>query len=163
MLFRVMSRRDAITYSYQHFPERTIIISINDAMGPQARFADNDRIVDVLSLFFDDVDRPNKDAISDSDAEQIVKFVNRYRNIVDQVVVHCSAGISRSAGVAAALMSMLGQDDGVIFDNPVYCPNMTCYRAVLNAANLPVVDNKVQEKEDLNIKRWREAHQEELD
>ena len=163
MLFRVMSRSDAITYSYHHFPERTVIISINDAIGPRAHFADNDQIIDVLSLFFDDVDRPNKDAITDSDAEKIVDFVNRYKNTVDQVVVHCSAGISRSAGVAAALMNMLGQDDSVIFDNPVYCPNMTCYRAVLNAANLPIVENEVQEKEELNIQRWREAHREELD
>ena len=35
--------------------------------------------------------------------------------------------------LAAALMKYFNGDDSPIFDNPQYCPNMRCYRMVLEA------------------------------
>lgn len=62
-----------------------------------------------------------------------------YREFVDQMIeekvqifiVHCAAGISRSAGVAAALSEYLGLHEK-IFGNPNYYPNRLVYKLSLN-------------------------------
>ena len=64
------------------------------------------------------------------DAEKIKQFVEAHKE--DSIIVHCDAGVSRSAGIAAALMKFYNGDDTPIFDNPRYCPNMLCYRTMLN-------------------------------
>ena len=48
------------------------------------------------------------------------------------MIVHCDAGISRSSGVAAAILKAKTGDDSQIFNNPKYRPNMRCYRIVLD-------------------------------
>ena len=69
--------------------------------------------------------------MSDKDAERIVEFLTRHPNV--DVIVHCDAGISRSSGVAAAILKYLTGDDSSIFDNARLHPNMWCYRKTLNA------------------------------
>ena len=48
------------------------------------------------------------------------------------VIVHCDAGISRSSGVAAAILKAKTGDDSQIFNSPKYRPNMRCYRIILD-------------------------------
>ena len=48
------------------------------------------------------------------------------------MIIQCDAGVSRSAGVAGALMKYYNGDDSEIFENPKYRPNMRCYRTMLN-------------------------------
>ena len=71
--------------------------------------------------------------IQKEDAEKIAAFVMINKHNGRRFIVQCDAGISRSAGVAAALMKYFNGDDSPIFDNPQYCPNMRCYRMVLEA------------------------------
>lgn len=73
-------------------------------------------------------------SITDEDARRIAKTVKKYQDKVKQIYVHCDAGISRSAGVAAAISKYLNNDDFKWFVSP-YCPNMTCYTKVLSALN----------------------------
>lgn len=54
------------------------------------------------------------------------------------LIVHCSAGISRSAGVAAAIHDALGWPianarDNDVFRDGKFAPNMHCYRTMLRA------------------------------
>lgn len=49
------------------------------------------------------------------------------------VIVHCDAGISRSAGVAAAILKHTTGDDSSIFENGLYDPNLWCYQKTLAA------------------------------
>jgi predicted protein tyrosine phosphatase len=63
-------------------------------------------------------------------AQQILDFVTCFKDKVDMIVVHCEAGISRSAGVAGALSKILNGDDKYYFDH--YLPNMLVYRTILN-------------------------------
>ena len=54
------------------------------------------------------------------------------------LIVHCSAGISRSAGVAAAIHDTLGWPvanarDNDVFRDGKFAPNMHCYRTLLRA------------------------------
>ena len=81
---------------------------------------------------FDDVERGAANCITEADALKIVSFVAEEEKCIDKLIVHCEAGVSRSAGVAAAIMKALYDDDRPVFNNPRYVPNMTCYRTVLN-------------------------------
>ena len=154
MIFQVMSRNCAIKYSY-NIDMPTIIISINDIESSPAHFAKNSNIIDILTLFFNDEDYPGKNAITIEDANKIIHFVNKYMDKVEQVIVHCEAGVSRSAGVCAALLKILDGDDNAIFNNGKYCPNMTCYRTVLNAYFDNVDEDEIKEKELRSITNWR--------
>ena len=55
-----------------------------------------------------------------------------FQTEVDVIICQCSAGISRSAGVAAALGVILNGSDKEIFNDPKYCPNRFVYRTILN-------------------------------
>jgi len=71
---------------------------------------------------------------TDQQAKQILQFINKYGKDVDLIVVHCEAGISRSAGVAGALSLIYNGSDQYYFDN--YLPNMLVYRKILNMYHL---------------------------
>ena len=57
--------------------------------------------------------------------------MKKWYDKVDTIIVHCNAGISRSSGVCAAIMKAMTGDDSLIFENPKYLPNTTCYKVVL--------------------------------
>lgn len=86
---------------------------------------------------FDDIDckEPIKGLIPmrDVDAQKIVRAVEQWKDKVEQIVVHCDAGYSRSPAVAAALALALngrGADDE-FFVKGNYCPNMHVYNTML--------------------------------
>lgn len=156
----VMSRKEAHKYSFRPHKEKAAVISIIDVDKNFVNFRNNNmnNIVAVLNLFFDDVcgDEPN--CMNENDSEKIAEFAKNIVDKVDQVIVHCEAGVSRSAGVAAALMKYFNNDDMPIFNNPQYCPNMHCYSMVLDALMMDVNEEEMKEKEDINIKVWKEFH-----
>ena len=65
------------------------------------------------------------------DADDILNFVDYYKSKVNLIVVHCEAGISRSAGVAGVLSLIYNGTDEYYFKN--YLPNILVYRKILNA------------------------------
>ncbi len=67
---------------------------------------------------------------TDQQAEQILNFIDKYEKTVDLIIVHCEAGISRSAGVAGALSLIYNGSDQYYFDK--YIPNIFVYRKILN-------------------------------
>ena len=75
----------------------------------------------------------NDNGITKEQAKQIATFVKKHYGNVEQIIVHCEAGISRSAGVAAAILKYFTNDDSQIFDSYKYRPNTLCYRNVLEA------------------------------
>lgn len=131
----VMNRRDAISYSFGNHPEKAVVISINDLGDIPASIYPGrvNGIHDVLFLFFNDMDKGNT-AMTMTDAIKIAEFVHQYENTtIDRIIVHCGAGISRSAGVAAAIAKYLYGNDSCIFNDRRYRPNMLCYRETLFA------------------------------
>ena len=165
---RILNRKEAKKFSCESHDFKTAIISITDTDKADVIFEKNEinRIRAILKLKFDDVERDSKDlhCITKEDAESIVKFVNKNKNKVDKFIVHCEAGVSRSAGVGAAIMKALNGDDWVVFNNPTMCPNMKCYRTVLNAFQDagyfdedPMED--IQIKEEINIAKWKEFNE----
>lgn len=109
------------------------IISITS----QPTYADIKNCGPTLYLHFEDFDTElpgwSIQPIQKEDAEKIAAFAMINKHNGRHFIVQCDAGVSCSAGVAAALMKYFNGDDAPIFDNPQYCPNMRCYRMVLEA------------------------------
>lgn len=131
MKWLIFSRNDAIKYSYT-IKEKTAIVSISNLDDYPANFAKNSNICGICRVYFDDVDHGDN-SITDADAQKIYSFVKEKYNDVSCIIVHCSAGISRSAGVSAALRKLFTGNDNDVFENARYHPNMLCYRKVLEA------------------------------
>lgn len=143
---QVMSRLGAYNYckSYHNTPAAIISISTPNTEYPYEVFkSDTNGIADILNLSFADVDRQEsininddyaatKELMTDKDAKRIAKFANRHKGIL--LIIHCDEGVSRSAGIAAAILRYYTGDDAAIFDDCFsYNPNVWCYFKVLKA------------------------------
>lgn len=115
------------------------VISITDLKSPAPDFAPNTQRVAELHQRFYDIDDALKGTeyevglFTDAQAQEIVAFVRRNMKDVKVLIVNCDAGVSRSAGVAAAILKATTGSDEQIFKDPRYLPNMWVYRKVLNA------------------------------
>jgi len=131
----IMSRAQVKKFSYYPHDEKIAVISISDCDKDYPILNNNKKngIAHICKFHFDDVEEGGLHCISENDAGHIASFIGRVKDNIDMLIVHCEAGISRSAGVAAAIMKFINDDDTVVFDNPMFHPNMTCYKKVLNA------------------------------
>lgn len=91
--------------------KKSIIVSINTPYEcyEAAPFGNEENgVLSVLRLWFDDVDEKTTNCMNANRARVIKNFVAGFSGGDDlAVIVHCDAGISRSAGVAAALSKVL--------------------------------------------------------
>lgn len=130
----VMNKERARRYSYQRHAQTSVIISIRDNNEEIIHFyrGASNGIMAICHTAFDDVEAgaSQYQPITQNDAAVIAEFVEKWWDKVDTVIVHCGAGISRSAGCAAAIAKFFTGDDSFIFGDPKYHPNMTVYRAV---------------------------------
>jgi len=125
-----------------------ISITAPDNKRP-AKFELNEYLKAVLYLKFYDIDfsdgnmTPIRAAImdkyghgkfTDAQAKEVVDFVLESKDLVHTIICHCDAGISRSAGMGAAISLILNGSDKEIFNNGQYRPNIDVYRKVLNEA-----------------------------
>ena len=158
MIFEVMSRQIAEQYSRRSDIDKTLMISISD-MGSSCPniHTSNPNILHVAFLRFDDVDVGDPHCITCNDAKHVIEIYERFKDLVDRIVVHCEAGVSRSAGVCAALMKIHDGDDMPIFSLSKYCPNMTCYRRVLEAYYGTYDEVEAQKKWDINTYEFLKA------
>ena len=138
----VVSSRDRVKNYIQE--EEHAVISIRDPEGEKATFPPNPCRIAVLYLKFHDWDDKQKIKFevfyeesakqmiffSKKDAKRIVKFVKKYQHL-SLLICQCEAGISRSAGVAAALNKCINGSDEYYYKN--YVPNSLVYRMVMNA------------------------------
>lgn len=128
--------------------DKHIIISIYTPGDSIPVPAHNENTEAMFSLPFHDLDGELSIATSlalgpitlfdDEMAKQIMGFVNCF-NEIDTILVHCDAGQSRSAGVAAAIAKFFNGDDneffsgGGMYGTPRYTPNRLVYRKILEA------------------------------
>ncbi len=121
------------TISRWVYNKNYIVISITDPDSDEASLQFDSNRLATLRLSFHDVTEGNKYylAMSTEQAKEIVDFVSEWKDKVTLIAVHCMAGISRSAGVAAALSKWLNNEDSFFHEN--YVPNSTCKKLVLEA------------------------------
>lgn len=141
--------RDAVEDMDPHIDPH-VIISINCPGEGAARIRTNRATLGRVNLFFWDLDRipENGDLKYDGviypasafkesslcqpeDAKKVIDLVEAHPEAED-IIVHCTAGKSRSAAVAAALHKIYNGTDEPIFGNKRYHPNMRVYRMVLD-------------------------------
>ena len=123
------------------------VISITDPTSENANLKPNPNRIGTLFLKFYDIDvlQPvyeehieeiydeYSDGLFNKDqAALILDFVDGIRDKVKNILIHCDAGISRSAGVGAALSLIINGSDKEVFNDRRYLPNMFVYRTILN-------------------------------
>lgn len=149
---RVMSRERAVRYSYSDHPN-TLMISIRDTDQPIPFFNKNNMTIHYFE--FDDIEDGSAaiygKPISDEQANHIAEVV-RNENY-DCIIVHCGTGISRSAGVAAAIGMAINGDDSFIFNDSRFTPNRTCYRKTIKAFGLKNDDSIFAQKLNTNLEK----------
>lgn len=150
------------TISYD-LDEPCIILSISDVSAPHPTFADNSNILDICYMFFDDEETENMGGMTRNDANDICRFIEQWQDEDVSLFVHCGAGVSRSAGCAAAIMLWQWGDDSSIFCDGYYSPNMHCYRYVLDAVDLDYDDIQLAKKEREQYELWIQAHADDLE
>ena len=133
MLIKVLSRIEAERFSRINPEEKTVIISIVNVGDEEADLKDQPNIIDVLRLSFDDVYQGGENCMTDDDARKIAEFVNRYKDVAEQIVIHCGAGVSRSAGVGSALAFVLNGNEKELEHSAFFIPNTTVFQKVLKA------------------------------
>lgn len=139
MKFVILNKSKAERLSYTDYSSDKVIISIRTPGDKKAEFDSNNKTIkDILYLEFYDISYNSQEIfkgyepMSDEDAIKIKDFVLKWKDKVDTIWVHCDAGISRSAGVAAGILESLGEDNSYIFDSKMYFPNLLCYSKILN-------------------------------
>lgn len=93
-----------------------------------------------IRVKFDDIEDFDKEGvlISEKDCLLILEsFFTQLRFGTTKFVVHCTAGISRSSGVALGLMSILGKSDtiGEMLKHRRFAFNKTCARMIFDVFN----------------------------
>lgn len=164
MKIKVASRAEIISKATSGFEDKTMIISIS-CTGDKEPYAlkramedSQSNVVHVEFFHFDDIDKEyfsrGLNSISDDDAKRIVATVQEWKDKVDTIYIHCDAGVSRSAGVAAAISMALTGEDDYFFTSYLYVPNILCYRKVLAAFGKEAEEKDYKELfgfEDYNI------------
>jgi predicted protein tyrosine phosphatase len=127
MKITILSRSDAKFYST---PNSVYMISITDPGSPSAFFfADYDLILR-LSFIDAGIHDTGPLVINKGQARLLAGMIHKaQKNDIAEVVIHCEAGMSRSAGVARAFCNILQLDDDVCFEKGRF-PNVEVMLAV---------------------------------
>ena len=127
---RVMSREEI---SRAQFRRPVAVISVRSRNGTEAALPIDGRVVAVLRLVFDDVEDPREGAaMTDEQARQSLAFAAKHVAAGHAIVCQCEAGVSRSAGLAAALSQIHYGHDGAF--HRTHRPNAWVRRALLREA-----------------------------
>jgi predicted protein tyrosine phosphatase len=141
---RVIAEKVSATITTPH-----VIISITDPDSKLPKFDPNENRIGILFLQFHDLEDISpgmtlQDAVeyitefglglfSDKQAAQIVDFVEKIKDMAKGILVHCEAGVSRSAAVAAVIELMVNGSNERVFNDRRYSPNQYVYARFLHA------------------------------
>lgn len=142
---QVMSYKEALEYGFNNDVEPYAVISIRDTVsgGYALTFNKSGACKAALNITFDDIEETiyyegkELHLFDRNDANKIVKFVRGLEKLnIDKLIVHCHAGISRSAAVGASILKYYTGKDDEIFNSDMYAPNRWVYRKMLEAFGL---------------------------
>lgn len=148
---RVMSKEECFNFTHSKIKDKCIIISINDQNRTILLNKENKNIVDILRLHFDDIPYPieNYTLMNKEHSEKIKNFIDKYKGSINNIVVHCNAGISRSGAVGCILARYLNGSDDDMFRSGKYIPNKHIYKLMAKEFNLDYSEELFKNKMDL--------------
>ena len=135
---QVLSRNEMICMAPEKIPYRCVI-SINTP---------GEEHLDIAApvLYLDFYDTTDEKDISTEDAQKIAAFIKmNVKQGNTHIIVHCDQGVSRSAGVAAAILKAYGVDEDIILKSSHYNINPRCYEYVCKAFALPITPTQIVE------------------
>lgn len=140
MEFLILNRGQVLTIA-KDIVEPHVVLSVREPNKPQAAYPDNDSRIAVRRFVFTDEDceataQRNGQThllMTDEQAEHLLKFVKDFDQHITLIVCQCDGGLSRSAGMAAALSVIYNGpgSDSHIFTRKI--PNRYVYRKILEA------------------------------
>lgn len=146
----IKSRADAEEYILEKNIGVTAVVSISSKVeGPLPFITENHKIIDFLYVDFEDIEKKYDNEsilMDDSHALGIKDFINKNKDKIEVLLIHCSAGISRSAAIGAALNLALLGDDYSIWKSGDYIPNLHCYKTMLKAYGIGLSIGEITEK-----------------
>ena len=125
----IMSKKKCTIFSTRDLKENCVIVSIN-CPREYTTILKNKNILDICILNFDDIEESIDDLklMSYTQAKKIKDFIDRYKYKVNHIVIHCAAGISRSAAVGCVISRYLNGDDDYLWASGRYLPNKHVYK-----------------------------------
>ena len=134
--YKIMSREACERYCKQKHDRSSVVISIKstwDRVDPKVFANDINGVKHILFLAIDDIEAEDdpRFAMNEDQGKIVADFVNAYYDETDRIIIHCDGGISRSAGVGAAIMRVKEGSDYPVFRSRRKSPNMTCYLVTL--------------------------------
>lgn len=151
-------------FAKENRPEKMAIISITDPDSKPANITRSPGFSGIIRMRFDDIEQDDfwhgkfLNAMRPWQAKEIADFVNKVEDKIDFLFVHCEAGVSRSAGVAAAISLVKFGTDKEFFNSGKYSPNMNCYKLTLEAFGYKTDPLTLEELEKLNIQAIKERY-----
>ena len=144
----------------------TAIISIFPPKSKKIDFTTNPFINGQFCMFFFDMDigeshHTGIKAATQKNFNGLKDFVDDMSKEVEQFIVHCNGGISRSAGVGAAICEYLEVEDN-IWKNNIYHPNLLVYKLACNELGMPKTVEDLDEKFTLR-RKYSMFHDKNLD
>ena len=131
MKITVLPEYAAKAYSYNEDLNKCIFISITCPDAEDVHFFNNDNLIAIFNMKFNDID--NSDWFVDGkklespkleDFKGLKNFLDEHiDDSIEEIVVHCGAGVSRSAGVALAIAEYLNIPNDIATSKN-YCPNL---------------------------------------
>lgn len=146
----ILSKTECTLFSTKDLDEDYIIISINDTNCNTSIFQ-NTHIIDVHKTTFDDlVKQIDGYTLFDSKkATNIKNFIDLYKDSVFNIIVHCTAGISRSGAVGCAIARYLNEDDDYLLKTGLYIPNKLVYKIMCECLGLEYSEELFNKKLNL--------------
>lgn len=151
---QIMSKQEMTLFSAKDLTEDYILISINDTNCNTVIYA-NEHIIDKLKLWFDDItikDHEDEDLrlMCEADADKTKRFIDTYKDKLNNIIVHCTAGISRSGAVGCCIARYLNGDDKYLLATGRYIPNKHVYELMCEVLGLEYSEELFKNK--LNIR-----------
>ena len=144
----ILSQREAEAYSKRLKDSASIaIISITtkEYGDEKADIKLGGGVKYLLRMRFNDLteDIAEKDYLLTAPVQEdftgLKEFIDTINDNVDELWIHCAAGVSRSAGLGAAVCEYLGMDHS-IFTSKNFVPNMLVYRLTKNELGINEVE-----------------------
>lgn len=156
MEIKIMSQEEAQNWSYDQWMGIALLISILGTHTKTPTFYKNPRIIEKISLKFDDIQsiQDNHTLLSNEQCLQIRDFVLEHADEVESIVIHCFAGVSRGAAIAFAVCQLLNLDDTWIWASHRYYPNKYCVYKLNRILNLGFTDDEIESRYLLKEKSY---------